>query len=638
MRDPNLNSRRRSVNRLALAALTFLLVVVAAAGLAAQQQTSQDRKVALVIGNGAYRTSTVSPLTNPPNDARDVSRELEGIGFDVTTVTDGTEEAMGIAIEAFGAELQRADVGLFYYAGHGVQYEGSNYLIPVDADLPNTNLLRYRAIAADEILAYMEGAGTNLNLFFLDACRDNPLPQVSRSMNRGLAAASMRPPETMIVYATAAGAVADDGRGRNSPFTEAFLEHIDTPGLDVYDLYREISSDVSTSTGGEQRPEQYGNVTVRYALVPEDGTGGGGGRAPSLAALTTYGSVRISAATAGTIYLDGDRLGSVSAGSSAVINDVETGSRSIEIRYGDGEQESSPVTVREGETARASFSYVERRAADEQLRNEIFIEGGSFRMGSTDGGDDEDPVHTVRVGDFRMMETEVTHAAFIEFLNSAGVSRDGSLGGNELIDMDDSDCAVDYSDYSGRFSFGGSGYASSADTPVMEVTWYGAVVYANWLSEEDGLTPAYRISGSTVSWNRSADGWRLPTEAEWEYAARGGQEARNTTYAGSNSVDRVAWYDDNSGDRTQPVGQKQPNELGLHDMSGNVWEWCWDWYDGDYYGSAPTSDPSGPGSGSNRVRRGGSWGSYASGTRVAFRSSGYPGNSYDSSGFRLVRD
>jgi formylglycine-generating enzyme len=167
------------------------------------------------------------------------------------------------------------------------------------------------------------------------------------------------------------------------------------------------------------------------------------------------------------------------------------------------------------------------------------------------------------------------------------------------------------------------------------VSWYDAVAYANWLSSRDGLTPAYTVTGTNVIWNRSANGWRLPTEAEWEYAARGGRSSRNTTYAGSDDFGSVAWYDRNSGSKTQPVAGKQANELGLYDLSGNVWEWCWDWY-GAYPNRAETN-PGGPASGTHRVLRGGSWISYATSTRVAYRIRSDPGNRNFSLGFPLVR-
>jgi len=183
--------------------------------------------------------------------------------------------------------------------------------------------------------------------------------------------------------------------------------------------------------------------------------------------------------------------------------------------------------------------------------------------------------------------------------------------------------------------------------PVEQVTWFDAVEYCNKLSQNEGLTPAYTISdrtpaagypitAATVTWNRNANGYRLPTEAEWEYAARGGNGSPNNyTYAGSNTVDEVAWYDGNSGSRTHDVGTKKPNGLGLYDMSGNVWEWCWDWY--ETYASGAQNNPIGASSGSARVIRGGSWGNSAQGVRSALRYGYAPTNRDSALGFRVLR-
>jgi formylglycine-generating enzyme len=139
----------------------------------------------------------------------------------------------------------------------------------------------------------------------------------------------------------------------------------------------------------------------------------------------------------------------------------------------------------------------------------------------------------------------------------------------------------------------------------------------------------------------SATGYRLPTEAEWEYAAKGGSAAAslasNAVYAGSAELDSVAWYRGNSGGQTQPVGQKKANALGLYDMAGNVWEWCWDWYAGDYYAKSPSGGPTGASSGGNRGDRGGDWLNSASLARSAFRNFSSPGDRGIGLGFRVVR-
>ena len=193
-------------------------------------------------------------------------------------------------------------------------------------------------------------------------------------------------------------------------------------------------------------------------------------------------------------------------------------------------------------------------------------------------------------------------------------------------------------------------YFKGAQRPVEQVSWYDAVSFCNALSQQQGLTPAYEIDPDTQDPNnqnkydnqkwtvelvQGAKGYRLPTEAEWEYAARGGRYRRGFAYAGSPELDQVAWYDANSNGETQPVGQKRPNALGLYDMSGNVWEWCWDWY-GDYP-SEPKADPMGPEGGSNRVRRGGSWADDPDNCRVAYRYYDFPVFRYVNIGFRLAR-
>ena len=170
------------------------------------------------------------------------------------------------------------------------------------------------------------------------------------------------------------------------------------------------------------------------------------------------------------------------------------------------------------------------------------------------------------------------------------------------------------SEKSGRFSVE-SGFEDHA---VIYVSWYGARAYCTWLSKKIGKEV------------------RLPTEAEWEYAARGGKKSRGYTYSGSDSIGEVAWYADNSNDRVQKVGGKSPNELGLYDMSGNLWEWCSDWYDGNYYSLSPSSNPKGPSSGDLKVLRGGSWYSGASGCRVADRYFDFPDGRADYLGFRVA--
>ena len=189
--------------------------------------------------------------------------------------------------------------------------------------------------------------------------------------------------------------------------------------------------------------------------------------------------------------------------------------------------------------------------------------------------------------------------------------------------------------------------------PAIYVCWYDAIEYCNWLSEAVGLEKVYILhkgqedpnnlnKDDGIRWlveaSHAATGYRLPTEAEWEFAARARGHRGEDQFSGSSDLDEVGWYNKNSGNQTHPIAKRVPNELGVYDMSGNVWEWCWDWYDEEYFKSSQgVKDPKGPESGSFRVLRGGSWHSAPRSCQLAHRSHNYLFFRGNREGFRLVR-
>ena len=241
----------------------------------------------------------------------------------------------------------------------------------------------------------------------------------------------------------------------------------------------------------------------------------------------------------------------------------------------------------------------------------VVIPADTFQMGNTgaySGDSDEKPVHTVTISKaFYMSKYEVTQKQY-----------QAVMGNNP-------------SHFKGE------------NLPVERVTWYNAVAFCNALSQQEGKTPCYTINGTNVSCNWDANGYRLPTEAEWEYAAKAGTSTDfyNGSLTNTNctpidaNLDNIAWYCGNANNTTHPVGQKQANAFGLYDMSGNVWEWCWDWYSS--YSSTAVTDPTGASTGSDRVYRGGSWNRNALNCRSAYRSFNTPSNDFNRMGFRLVR-
>ena len=194
------------------------------------------------------------------------------------------------------------------------------------------------------------------------------------------------------------------------------------------------------------------------------------------------------------------------------------------------------------------------------------------------------------------------------------------------------------------YDIGNVGAGSADNHPVQTVSWYDVVKWCNARSQKEGRTPVYTVGGviyksdqyDNVAVNASATGYRLPTEAEWEFAARGGTQSQGYEYSGGNDLNAVGWYYDNSGGGPKAVGTKAANELGLYDMAGNVWEWCADWYDKAYYGRSPDADPRGPEAGEVRVTRGGSWRSTPENCRTTARVGADPTARLNYLGFRCA--
>lgn len=270
----------------------------------------------------------------------------------------------------------------------------------------------------------------------------------------------------------------------------------------------------------------------------------------------------------------------------------------------------------------ATASYIIRP----NLHNMVFIPSGEFHMGSPAGigFSDEMPLHRVTLDAFHIGKYQVTQGEY-----------QAIMGHNPS-----------------HF------YGVGENYPVYNVSWYEAVIFCNLLSVAEGFTPVYSVDGSTdpADWGEmppdedddpwykiacdwGADGYRLPTESEWEYAARGGTFYPELSYSGSDDIDTVAWYRDNSDGTAHPVGEKEPNEFGLYDMSGNVYEWCWDFYYANSYHYSPVHNPRGMGWmwSSTRVLRGGCWYFFDVNCRVAYRHSMLPFEKTYDNGFRLCR-
>lgn len=479
-------------------------------------------RTALVIGNGSYASA---PLRNPVNDASDVAAALKSVGFEVLSHTNLDQNGMKRAIRDFGAKLRsKGGVGLFYYAGHGVQVKGINYLIPVGTEVRTEEEVEYESVEAGLVLAQMEAAKNDINIVILDACRNNPFARSYRSADKGLAQINA-PSGTLIAYSTAPGSIASDGTGRNGLYTQEFLKQVKTPGRSIEDVFKQIRVAVRSVTGGTQTPWESSSLTGEFFFNQS-------GLPPNSRA----------------------RVPDSSTDSTAKLF------RRIENSIG---VELTPVPP------------------------------GEFKMGSQDSRETS-PVRTVKVSGFWMSTHEITIGQWKKVM--------GDLPG-ELL----------------------RGYAKlrqSDNQPVVYVSWTEVRQFIERLNQTD------------KSWT-----YRLPTEAEWEYACRAG----TTTYYsfGDDISVEQANYDPTMSyseqGSTREIKSYPFNQFGLYDMHGNVSEWVEDAYAASYAG-LPTDGSANAGTAAEtrKVFRGGSWTTEPYVLRCNVRRSGGPKLRDNRLGFRIV--
>ena len=578
----------------------------------ASEPDGSGRRVALVVGNDDYEG--VSRLENAVNDARSVSAALEDVGFAVERVENATQEALQRALAAFAGSLRGDDVALFYFAGHGMEVDSVNYLIPTDFDAENAAGVRFDAVSAIDVQEVLQRARVAMLVF--DACRNNPY-RGFRTAGGGLAPMEAR--GTLIAYAAGAGELAADAApgADNGLFTSKFVEALGEADVTASDLFRRVRREVFAASNEEQWPAVYDDLLADFVFRPsavggegtpalaasgsaDPATGVGGAASAALEQETVFWeSIRDSREPAdfraykrrfpGGVYeaLADNRLAALAA--AALRADPPPASRPT----GGVGPPSRPATASDPRPSRRSAG--ERFSDCAECPELVVVPAGTFTMGSEVYYDYEGPQHRVTIPS--PLAVGVYEVTFAEW--DACVSA-GGCGGYRPND---------------------EGWGRGA-RPVMNVSWDDAESYVRWLSSRTGAS------------------YRLLSESEWEYVARAGTRTR-IWWGDSVGRNRANCFDCGSrwdGEQTAPVGSFRSNAFGLHDVSGNVYEWvedCWH----DSYAGAP-SDGSAWTSGGDcglRVLRGGSWNHGHRPLRSASRFGGAAGDRYGSLGFRVSR-
>jgi formylglycine-generating enzyme required for sulfatase activity len=596
-----------------------------------------ERRVALVIGNAAYGGGAALRTTR--NDARDMAEALKKLGFETVLGVDLDQDHFASTMETFARALDGADIGLFFYAGHGLQVDERNYLVSVNAQLGSEFLVSSETIALDAIVRLMESKVAT-NIVLLDASRGNPLAEnLKRSLaamrrhtmlGKGLARIETTNRDTMVAYAAAPGDEAADGEEGNSPFTAALLKRIAEPGLEISVMLKQVTADVRAATRDRQRPQQLGDMSRRVYFAPADAGAAAPEQSPPASPREVQSaedrSLEIafwtSARTANEcdairaylarypngVFVELARLSEVRlCRPERTVTMVETAPQPAQPPAPPPAVPKPPAAVPSQAPQPVPGSPAPQQAAAvkppanpmppaasansfrdcERCPEMINLSGGRFTMGSNDDPS-ERPPHEVTVAPFALGRYPVTIGEWRH-------------------------CVADKA----------CGYVPNGDDnlPVHNVSWTDAQEYVSWLSRTTQRK------------------YRLPSESEWEYAARAGTTTRywwgNSLLPGKAACKGCGT--DPNADRPMRVGAFSENPLGLQDMTGNVAQWVADCWVKDHQ-SAPHNGAARELPNCRRyVLRGGSWKNDPGTLRSSSRDHYDAAVRYPTHGFRVAR-
>ncbi len=579
-----------------------------------------ERRVALVIGNAAYQHAPA--LKNTRNDAEAMAAALKQLGFEIVLGVDLDEAGMRRQLQDFAKRFDQAGVALVFYAGHGLQVHGRNYLVPVDAKLETETDLSFQAMELERIQRLLESS-QRTSILILDSCRDNPLARnLARAMGtrstaigRGLAVGQSGL-GTLIVYATQPDNVALDGEKRHSPFTEALLAHIATPGLEARQMLTRVRASVIKATNNRQVPWVTESMTGDFYFVaapekqPQD-------RPPAPAPdneAVFWQSIRDSQNAA-------DFKAYLARWPQGVFAEL------ARLRIAQLERKIAAPAPR---AAPRRAGTVFRDCSD--CPELVVVPPGDFLMGSPheekDRFADEGPQHRVTiVAPFALGKYEVTRAEFQHFAAETGLAPKPCRVWRPVTNNFALDRGANWEK---------PGFDQSEHHPVVCVSWGEAKAYADWLTK------------------KTAKPYRLPSEAEWEYAARAGTRSAFTwgsepaggcayangadqAYVRANRGAQASMCDDSFA-ATAPVGSFRANSFGLHDLIGNASEWTADCWHESFAGAPTDGKVWVSGACRQRSTRGGAWLAPPRLLRTAVRGGVDGEDRVNMLGFRVVRD